>query len=130
MNSSNSLALGRRLGVKLDVKLAREEGEKAGTYHIYVDTLNDTNYTLDEASVDGVLTIKKRLYMIGDANSDGVVDVLDAAVIQKYSVGKANLTADQLYVADVNNDNNVDVLDAAQIQKYSVGKITEFNKKS
>ena len=68
--------------------------------------------------------------MIGDANSDGVVDVLDAAVIQKYSVGKATLTADQLYVADVNNDNNVDVLDAAQIQKYSVGKITEFNKKS
>ena len=122
--------LGRRLGVKLDVKLAREEGEKAGTYRIYVDTLNDTNYTLDEASVDGVLTIKTKPYMIGDANSDGVVDVLDAAVIQKYSVGKATLTANQLYVADVNNDNNVDILDAAQIQKYSVGKITEFNKKS
>ena len=68
--------------------------------------------------------------LIGDANGDGVVDVLDAATIQKYAAGKTNLSADQLYVADVNNDNNVDVLDAAQIQKYSVGKISEFKKKS
>lgn len=68
--------------------------------------------------------------LIGDANGDGTVDVLDAATIQKYAAGKTNLTADQLYVADVNDDNNVDVLDAAQIQKYSVGKISEFKKKS
>lgn len=68
--------------------------------------------------------------LIGDANGDGTVDVLDAATIQKYAAGKTTLNADQLYVADVNDDNNVDVLDAAQIQKYSVGKISEFKKKS
>ncbi len=68
--------------------------------------------------------------LIGDVNDDGVVDVLDAAAIQKYAVGKSTMTPEQLYNADVNNDGNVDVLDAAEIQKYSVGKITEFKKKA
>lgn len=68
--------------------------------------------------------------LIGDANGDGSVDVLDAATIQKYAAGKTSLTDEQQYVADVNNDNSVDVLDAAEIQKYSVGKITEFKKKA
>ena len=68
--------------------------------------------------------------LIGDANGDGNVDVLDAATIQKHAAGKADLTDEQKYVADVNNDNSVDVLDAAEIQKYSVGKITSFKKKA
>ena len=68
--------------------------------------------------------------IIGDTNDDGVVDVLDAAMIQKHAVGKASFTNEQLYFADVNNDNSVDILDAAEIQKYAVGKITEFKKKA
>ena len=67
---------------------------------------------------------------IGDANGDGNVDVLDAALIQKYAAGKATLTPDQIYAADVNGDNNADVLDAALIQKYAAGKITEFPQKA
>ena len=68
-------------------------------------------------------------YLIGDVNNDGTVDVLDAALVQKYAAGKADLNKYQLFVADVNDDNNVDVLDAATIQKFAAGKITEFEKK-
>ena len=74
-------------------------------------------------------TVKPQI-IIGDANGDKIVDVLDAAIIQKYAAGKSTLTPDQFYAADVNGDNNADVLDAALIQKYAAGKITEFPKKA
>lgn len=83
----------------------------------------DQNYIVIEESV-------KPQIKIGDANGDGNVDVLDAALIQKYAAGKATLTPDQIYAADVNGDNNADVLDAALIQKYAAGKITEFPQKA
>lgn len=67
--------------------------------------------------------------LIGDVNGDNNVDVLDAAIVQKYAAGKQDLTEALLYVADVNDDNNVDVLDAAEIQKYAAGIISEFKKK-
>lgn len=68
--------------------------------------------------------------LIGDVNNDGTVDVLDAMMIQKYTVDKVQLSGEQLYVADVNNDGIVDILDAMLIQKYAVDKIDEFPKKA
>ncbi len=76
-------------------------------------------------SLGSAVTVK-----VGDVNGDNTVDVLDAAMVQKYASGMTELTEDQLYSADVNDDNNVDVLDAADIQKYAAGKITEFKKKA
>ncbi len=66
----------------------------------------------------------------GDTNGDNVVDILDATVIQKFTVDKASLTDEQKAAADVNGDGVVDILDATDIQKFAVEKITEFNKKA
>jgi hypothetical protein len=68
--------------------------------------------------------------LIGDVNNDGVIDILDAAMIQKYTVESVELTPEQLNVADVNDDGTVDILDVVDIQKYTVEKITEFKKKA
>ena len=68
--------------------------------------------------------------ILGDVNGDKNVDVLDAAMVQKYAAGKSTLTPEQICAGDVNGDNNADVLDAAMIQKYAAGKITEFPKES
>lgn len=65
--------------------------------------------------------------IIGDANSDGAVDVLDASLVQKYSADKAQLTPEQIFAADVNNDGIADTLDALMIQKLAAGKITGFS---
>ncbi len=77
------------------------------------------------STIDG--TIPEQ-YIIGDANGDKTVDILDAAMIQKYTVDKVKFNDKQMYVADVNNDGTVDVLDAAMIQKYTVDKIDHFTK--
>jgi hypothetical protein len=68
--------------------------------------------------------------LVGDANSDGIVDILDASMIQKYTVEKVSMTDDQKDAADVNNDGVVDILDASDIQKFTVEKIKEFKKKA
>lgn len=61
--------------------------------------------------------------ILGDANNDGAVDVLDASLVQKYSADKAQLTPEQVYAADVNNDGIADTLDALMIQKLAADKI-------
>lgn len=67
---------------------------------------------------------------IGDVNGDGVVDVLDSTLIQKFAVDKVKLTETQKLLADVNYDKSADVLDAVDIQKFTVEQIKEFKRKS
>ena len=68
--------------------------------------------------------------LIGDANLDGTVDVMDAVMVQLYATDNASFDDTQKYAADVNDDGNIDVLDAMDIQKFVSSKITEFKKKS
>lgn len=64
--------------------------------------------------------------LMGDVNSDGYVDIIDATFIQKYADDRITFTSHQLAAGDVNRDGKVDVLDAALIQKYAVNKIDKF----
>lgn len=96
-----------------------------GKYEAYIDTFDHF-----DVFMSNIISFEVKQGMIGDVNGDNNIDVLDAALVQKYASGKADLTADQITVADVNGDNNVDVLDAAEIQKFAAGIITEFKKKA
>lgn len=68
--------------------------------------------------------------LIGDVNLDGIVDIMDAVMVQLYATDNASFDDTQKYAADVNDDGNIDVLDAMDIQKFVSSKITEFKKKS
>ena len=68
--------------------------------------------------------------MTGDVNNDGVIDIMDSILVQKYTSDEAELTPEQLEAADVNGDGSIDVLDAMDIQKYASDKISEFSKKA
>ena len=59
-------------------------------------------------------------YDLGDVNGDRVVDVLDAALIQKYAAEKAQLNEEQTKLGDFNGDGHCDVIDASAIQKSLV----------
>ncbi len=61
------------------------------------------------------------LTLKGDVNGDGIVNVVDATEIQKFSVGLVTLSESAILSADVNGDDVVNVSDATMIQKQCVG---------
>lgn len=58
----------------------------------------------------------------GDANGDGMVDILDSTEIQKFAAESTVFTDEQFELADINDDGFVDVIDALLVQKYVVGE--------
>ena len=64
--------------------------------------------------------------LLGDANSDGIVDSWDATLVARYDVGKIGAGDLNLSVCDVSGDGVVDSWDATLIARYDVGKITVF----
>ena len=63
--------------------------------------------------------------MTGDANDDGVVNIIDALITAQYYVGLLS-TLPALNNADTNCDGVVNIIDALLIAQYYVGIITEF----
>lgn len=78
--------------------------------------------TVDDESV--VLNVT--IYLLGDVNTDGKVNLFDAILVQKYSVGHGTFTDEQIAIADVSGDGKVKMLDAILIQKYSLSMIDKF----
>ncbi len=61
--------------------------------------------------------VKSLMY---DVNGDGVLNIVDCTLIQKYAVSLAELTDEQVKKADCNKDGTVNVLDATTLQKIIV----------
>lgn len=63
--------------------------------------------------------------ILGDANDDGVVDIVDVTIIQRYDADiklPTGVDVDKMKVfGDVNKDGEVDVLDATILQRWMVG---------
>ena len=63
--------------------------------------------------------------LLGDADMDGVVSILDATHIQRYLVGLIKDDEINLDAADITG-NGVDILDATYIQRYIAGFTSEY----
>lgn len=55
--------------------------------------------------------------VIGDANSNGVVEIMDATAIQRY-IAAFSISAFNELTADVDQDGSVTIMDATKIQRY------------
>ena len=53
-----------------------------------------------------------------DVNMDGVVDIKDASLIQKYLTDLASLADEQMPLADINQDGLVNIKDVTYLQRY------------
>ncbi len=62
---------------------------------------------------------------LGDVNSSGSVDIVDALLVAQYYVGLAP-NPFNVAVADTNCNGTVDIVDALRIAQYYVGLITQF----
>ncbi|MDO5560504.1 MAG: glycoside hydrolase family 127 protein [Oscillospiraceae bacterium] len=53
----------------------------------------------------------------GDVNLDHTVSVSDAAMLQRYLLGKTDLTQEQIQTADMNYDNKINIIDFILLKK-------------
>ncbi len=63
-------------------------------------------------------TIPKADFILGDADGDGQVSVMDATEIQRHLAQLTTLTEDKLACADADSDNKVLIIDATHIQRF------------
>ncbi len=59
--------------------------------------------------------------ILGDADLDGKVTILDATRIQRHLADLTEITGDALKAADADQDGNITILDATVIQRWLVG---------
>ena len=65
-------------------------------------------------------------FVLGGANKDGSVSVMDATTIQLYLVGKYTADADFIARSDTDGDKEISVLDATKIQLLIAQIIDHF----
>lgn len=65
--------------------------------------------------------------ILGDANTDGSVDITDCTLIQKYCADLEELSEYAQLLADANEDGTVDIKDVTVIQKYCADLPTGTN---
>ncbi len=97
-----------------------------GTWTVYEDaeqptTQAPTIQTTTQAPTTVPVTDK---VLVGDANQDGKVNVVDATEIQKHIVEMVQLSGKALKAADTNNDGSVNIKDVTAIQYYAVDNKT------
>ena len=64
--------------------------------------------------------------LYGDVNNDGVVNVIDATLVQKHAADLITLSDEQIKRADVNFDGIVNVHDSTLIRKFAANLISSF----
>ncbi|MBQ0098694.1 MAG: hypothetical protein KBS62_07190 [Oscillospiraceae bacterium] len=66
------------------------------------------------------------IIILGDADKDGTLSVIDATCIQKYLADLITESDIDLSVCDTDHDSTISVLDATRIQKFLAGLIEEM----
>ncbi|MFQ6091925.1 MAG: thrombospondin type 3 repeat-containing protein, partial [bacterium] len=73
-------------------------------------------------TADGLLIVGQSAFMAGDANLDGMINVLDALAVVNHILGTLPLTTeDELWGADCNGDGVINILDALGIVNVILG---------
>ncbi len=91
--------------------------------HCYENSL--AHRYADNNNIPFVLLDAKETYMLGDADNDGTVSVIDATYIQMVLAQKAEKVEGFDIRADVDVDTSVSVMDATQVQYYVAGLLTD-----
>lgn len=91
-----------------------------GTYSIGVVAVDANGNKAESTKTFVVGSSSPDETLKGDVNRDGVVDIVDATLVQKYIVRLEDFDTETSKIADVNGDGRIDVTDATLIQKIIV----------
>ena len=99
----------------------------AGNYTLKVEKKGHAPWT-EEITVDSTAIVKNvTVYLWGDVNRDGDVDLYDLLTLQQYLAKNITLTETQLLISDVTKDDKVDLYDLLTLQQYLARNITSFD---
>ena len=87
---------------------------------------NEAGHTYVKDQLTNALEINNTTPLLGDANLDGTVNILDATEIQRFMAELCTMTDEQKALADVDHDGSITVLDATVIQRYLAELIEKF----
>ena len=65
-------------------------------------------------------------YLLGDVNSDGEVQAVDALRVLRFLADQVELSSTEKLAADVNHDTKIEAVDALRILRYVAGQIEKF----
>lgn len=65
-------------------------------------------------------------YLLGDVNSDGEVQAVDALRVLRFLADQVELSSTEKLAADVNHDTKIEAVDALRILRYIAGQIEKF----
>ena len=57
---------------------------------------------------------------VGDLNGDGATNIADGVILQKYLIGKSNISEEYAKKADLNGDNQLDIFDLILLKKVII----------
>ncbi|MBQ8860015.1 MAG: starch-binding protein [Ruminococcus sp.] len=75
----------------------------------------------DDSSSDETPSTPTGSYILGDADGDGNIAIMDATFVQRHCASISTLTGIRFTAADVNKDGNIAIMDATLIQRYLAG---------
>lgn len=75
--------------------------------------------TIKEEEYKNLENNNDKVFMLGDVNGDGTVNVLDVTLLEKYLSKEVNLSSDQLKSADVNQDEIIDIKDLTSLKQMT-----------
>ena len=100
----------------------------AGTYTLKVEKKGHAPWTENiTVGTDNITGKNVTIYLIGDVNRDGDVDLYDLLTLQQYLAKNITLTETQLLISDVTKDDKVDLYDLLTLQQYLARNITSFD---
>ena len=105
----------------------KEYGNVNANNHKHTEIRNESaTYTGDIWCTDcgAFIQAGEQIGIIGDADNDGEVTIIDAMIISQYDVG-FDVTIN-LELADVDGDGEVTIIDAMLISQFDVGLIEKF----
>ena len=100
-----------------------------------VSNVTVSGSTTDVDPTGGELAINNILFsgtktatenLLGDADLDSKITVMDATLVQRHVAKDVILTDTAFTLADVDSDKKLTVMDATQIQRYVAKMINEF----
>lgn len=130
-DSTATIGVGEWLRTTEGIYKFVNDSQYGDSYIYYDDTMSDLLdwYKINNNDdIGGTFVIKAvttnngpQVTLLGDANLDGQVNIVDATLIQKHSIGLIELTDVPLLNADYDQNGVINVTDATAIQKAIAG---------